>query len=623
MCGIVGFNWDDEKLLKKMVKIVEHRGPDESGYYLDNGISLGHRRLSVIDLFTGQQPIHNEDESIWIVFNGEIYNFKELRMLLEEKKHRFYTSSDTEVIIHLYEELGEDCVKKLNGMFAFAIWDSNKKKLLLARDRLGIKPLYYYINEKKFIFASEIKAILGFEEVKRDIDLNALTEFLIYRYVPGSRTMIKNIYKLLPGHILILKNNAFQIHKYWDLKENISNESEEKYAKKLKVLLEESIKKRLISDVPLGVFLSGGIDSSCVVGLMSKMSEDIKTFSVGFGPEVENELSYARFISEYFDTDHYEINVEEKDLSLLPKMIWNLDEPIGDAATLPTYIISTFAKKKVTVVLAGEGGDELFAGYDNYKIMMWGRNFSKLVPNFLKYDFFPIINKRFYNFSNLKRILDFISAKQEYKQYSSVISMFNDYEMKKLGNFENENEIIKNFFSNNQMTFLNKLLYFSIKTKLVNDYLMKADKMTMANAVEERVPILDHNIVEFSFTVPTTLKLKGLTGKYIMKKAMQDVLPKQIINRKKRGYNAPMDYWFKHSLKDFLEQLLDNSSHNYYNKEYVLGELKKFQKSGNNYNLNFYNAQKLWSVLVFEMWYRIFIDTDKSYKLNLNLNKLF
>lgn len=606
MCGIIGFNWNDKNTLKEMMKSVAHRGPDESGIYLDDDISLGHQRLKIIDLKTGKQPIHNENGTIQVLFNGEIYNFRELREDLDEKGHRFYTNSDTEVIIHSYEEWGLDCVNYYNGMFAFALWDSTKKQLVLARDRLGIKPLYYYFNEGNFIFASEIKAILAYEEVERKVDLNALGEYFAYKYVPSNRTMIKNIYKLLPGHILIFKNNEIKVSRYWDLKESIADNSESYYIAKLRDLLRQSVKMRLMSDVPLGVYLSGGIDSSCIVALMSEIRDNITTFSVGFGSEGESEVGYARFVSEYFGSEHHEVNVAENDLKILPEMVWHLDEPIADAATLPTYVISRFAKKEVTVVLAGEGGDELFAGYDNYKIMMLGHNLSKSIPNFLKPKM-SNISKYFPDHSNIKRVFDMMRAKDDYERYSGVISLLNENELNKLG-FNKENS--SNIYFPKNMKLLNKLLYFGIKTWLPNDFFMKADKMTMAHAVEERVPLLDHNIAEFSFTLPTKLKLRGLTGKYIFKKAMVGILPKRIIHRRKHGYNAPMDYWFKHTLRDVLAQLLDESSHNLYNKNYALNLLKEFQKSGKNYKMNFYNAQKLWSFLVFEIWHKMFIEQE-------------
>ena len=609
MCGIVGFNWHDEKLLEKMMAVVAHRGPDESGIYLDDHVSLGHQRLKIIDLVTGKQPIHNEDNSLQIVFNGEIYNYLELKESLIQKGHRFYTNSDTEVIIHAYEEYGADCVKQFNGAFAFAIWDKNRQRLFLARDRLGIKPLYYYINGNRFIFASELKAILEYEGTRRNINISALNEFLTYRYVPSERTLIENIYKLLPGHILLLKDGKIQTSKYWDLVENITDEPEEYYVERLRELLRQSVKQRLMSEVPLGVYLSGGLDSSCVVALMSEITDKIKTFSVGFGSEGKNELEYARFVSNYFGTNHHELNVGEKDLSLLPEMVWHMDEPIGDAAALPIYVLSKFAKKEVTVVLAGEGGDELFAGYDNYKIMMLGHNFSKLLPSFLSHRLSPIIGGCFPESSNVKRVLNLLAAGSEAEQYLSVLSLFNENELRKLGGFSVDSNL-NNYFPDDA-ELLNKLLYFGIKTWLPNDFFVKADKMTMAHAVEERVPILDHNIAEFAFTIPTRLKLKGLTGKYIFKKAMAGLVPDQIINRRKHGFNVPADYWMRHSLKDTFAQLLHESKHNYYDKEYISNLLTRFQKSRGSYNMNFLNAQKLWSILIFEIWYRLFIENKK------------
>ena len=612
MCGIVGFNWHNEKLLREMMAVVEHRGPDESGYYLDERVSLGHQRLKTIDLLTGKQPIHSEDGSAQIVFDGVIYNYLELKESLIQKGHRFYTNSDTEVIIHAYEEYGADCVKQFNGAFAFAIWDKNRQRLFLARDRLGIKPLYYYINGNRFIFASELKAILEYEGTRRNINLSALNEFFTYRYVPSERTLIENIYKLLPGHILTLKDGKIQTSKYWDLVENIADEPEEYYVETLRELLRKSVKQRLMSEVPVGVYLSGGIDSSSVVALMSDITSNIKTFSVGFGSEGEDELAHARFVSNYFGTDHNELIVGEKDLNLLPQMVWHMDEPVVDAATLPTYALSKFVKKEVTVVLAGEGGDELFAGYGFYRLMMRGHKLFRLVPSTIKHSLVPAIAKSLPQYGKTALALDFISARGEQEQFLSLLGLFTKVEQNKLDFFGKGYD--SGGFIPSGMELLNGLLYFGIKTWLPNDCFIKVDRMTMAHGVEERVPILDHNIVEFSFTIPTRLKLKGPTGKYIFKKAMAGLLPDQIINRRKQGFGAPMDYWLRHSAKCVLEQLLHESKHNYYSKEYVLNLLTRFQKSRGSYSyttVNFLNAQKLWGILVFEIWHRMFIENRR------------
>lgn len=609
MCGIVGFTWRDEKLLGDMMSAVRHRGPDESGYYIDDDISLGHQRLKVIDLITGRQPMCNEDGSVQIIYNGEIYNYLELKDALLRKGHNFNTSTDTEVIVHAYEEYGMDCVKYLEGMFAFAIWDIKQKLLLLARDRLGIKPLYYYSEGNKFIFASEVKAILKCDLVKRDIDLIALNEFFTYRYVPSERTLIDKIHKLAPGHTMTVKDNKVETTRYWDLVERITDECDEYYVDELRKLLRKAVKRHLMSDVPLGVYLSGGLDSTCIVALMSEITHNIKTFSVGFGSESKDELGYARFASQYFNTDHNELNLGEKDLASIPEMVWHMDEPVGDAATLPTYILSRFAKRQVTVVLAGEGGDELFAGYDNYKIMVTAHNISKFCPGLLTGNILPMIGDRFHESSNVRRALGLFTARSDAERYLKLLSLFSESELAKLGDYNLDGNL-NNYFPEN-MNILNKLLYFGIKTWLPNDFFIKADKMAMANAVEERVPILDDNIVEFSYTIPPRLKMKGLNGKYVLKKAMSGILPDSIINRQKHGFDVPADYWFKHSLKGVLEQLIHESKHTHYKKEYVLDLLAKFQTHRGSYRMTFLNTQKLWSIFIFEIWHRIFIENMK------------
>ena len=375
MCGICGFlGFEDRTLLKRMCSTIRHRGPDEHGMHIDKRICLGSQRLKVIDLVRGRQPIYNEDRSICIVYNGEIYNFKEIKEGLE-RKHRFYTDTDTEVVLHAYEEYGTGCLKKFNGMFAFAIWDSNKKRLFLARDRLGIKPLYYAFVGEKLLFASEIKAILEYP-IDREIDYIALQDFLAFRIAVDDRTMFKNIKKLLPGHFLLHEKGKFTIKKYWELKMHELKIDEKQCIEEVKSILKESVKSRMISDVPLGVYLSGGIDSSIVTGLMSQLEGNVKTFSVGFG-EKEDEIRYARLVADHLSTDHHEIIVEPNTMKLLPEIIWHLDEPMADPATIPTYILSEFTKKKSTVVLTGEGGDEQFGGYMQYKFMLLNQSYDR------------------------------------------------------------------------------------------------------------------------------------------------------------------------------------------------------------------------------------------------------
>ncbi len=604
MCGIVGFNWSDGHLLRKMMDTFQHRGPDESGQFIDAFISLGHQRLKIIDLESGRQPIHNEDGTVHVIFNGEIYNFQQVRETLERKGHKFSTHTDTEVIVHAYEEDGIECVQQFNGMFAFALYDSIKKVLVLARDRIGVKPLYYFFDGRKFIFASEIKAILADSTIPREIDNTAFLEYFSFRYNPGDHTLFRGIKKILPGHMLVFRNGLIEKKQYWNIFENRFNESEDYLIQKLKTLLSDSVESRLVSDVPLGVFLSGGLDSASIVAVMNEKSRDIKTFSVGFESAEDSELPYARQIAEEFGTDHHEFLMEDHHLSLLPKMVWHLDEPIGDAATLPTLVISEKAKKYVTVILAGEGGDEVFAGYNNQRIMMQTARFDPRIKILKK--IISQLNKVIPLESNWYRIISVLSADTIEQQYFVLNSLFNSQELVQLG-IEGREPDVSAFFPRQQMDCLNMLQYYGFKTWLPNDFCMKADKMTMAYGVEERAPFLDYNLVNFGFSLPHQFKINHGTGKFLLKKAMKSLLPKKIIYRKKHGYNAPMDAWFKGRLKETLESIFDEKEHTFYDTAYVSNLLDKFQHSGTNYSMNFFNAQKLWSVLMFEIWYTIFI----------------
>ncbi|NQU79393.1 asparagine synthase (glutamine-hydrolyzing) [Candidatus Woesearchaeota archaeon] len=608
MCGIVGFNFEDKDLVRCMADKIAHRGPDAHGYYTDKDISLGHRRLSIIDLSDrGKQPMESHDGRCVIVYNGEVYNYKAIRLELEKKGYTFRSGTDTEVIVNAYQEYGADCVKMLNGIFAFAIWDTQTKKLFLARDRMGIKPLYYHFSDGKLLFASEIKALLEYD-IPRVVDTDAFATFMNFRFVTGHKTMIEGIHKLLPGCTLTFDagNKDIEIKKYWDVTENVQKGSANHFARKLRKLLSESVEMRLMSDVPLGVYLSGGIDSSAIVGLMKKVTDNIKTFSVGFGDEVDNEYSQAQLVADHFGTDHHQVSVTEKHLKLLPKMVYHMDEPIGDAATLPTYVISEFAKKKVTVVLAGEGADEQFAGYDRYKMMLYGHRLSQLTPSFMKQRF---LNAKFAN-TNLERLRDLVCSSELGEKYMKAISLFDKKNLSGLGVAENDyvRKVVDEKFVNNRMKrMLNKVLYFDQKTLLPDDFFMKADKMTMAHSVEERVPFLDHRIVEFSFTLPPRYKMYGLKEKYILKKAMKGLLPEVIIKRKKRGYNTPMDHWLKGELKGQMEELLAEKNHKLYDQTKMSSMLTSFQKSGKDYKKNWFKSQQLWSMLMFEMWYKQFI----------------
>ncbi len=603
MCGIYGIvdfkdNIIDQKLIEQMRDSLRHRGPDGEGIFINQGArgkgqaALGHRRLSIIDLKTGNQPMFNEDKSIVVVFNGEIYNFNELKEGLIKKGHRFKTKSDTEVILHQYEEDGWECAKRFNGIFAFALWDDNKKTLLLARDRIGIKPLYYFYNDKRLIFASEIRAILKAFSERPEINPSSLFRYLILQYIPAPDTLYKNIYKLLPASVLILNRNGIEIKQYWGLEEARSQKpevrsndpnDEEAISKKLLKTIDESVNSQLISDVPLGAFLSGGIDSSTIIAFMSKrMKEPVKTFSVGFdtADPYYNELNYARIASKYFKTEHHEIIVRPEDVvNLFPVIARHLDDPINDPAVLPTYMVSKLAKEHVKVVLSGEGADELFGGYLRYSLDKLAKHYQ-LLPKLVRNGLIkPILDDIIDN----KRIMQGLGALSEpdlSDRYLKWVSVFDiDALRLLLGNpvfIEEGRSKLRAFFRliydeyNPPFPPLAKggvggfesdpILYTDIKTWLPDDLLIKVDRMSMAHGLEARVPYLDNRMVDFALSIPSWLKIKGFKRKYIFKKAVSNILPDEIVKRSKRGFELPISHWFRNELKDFvLERLSDDS----------------------------------------------------------------
>ncbi len=622
MCGITGFNWDDKELIKEMTNSLIHRGPDAEGHFSDKNISLGHRRLAIIDLsVSGNQPMFNENGDIVIVFNGEIYNFKNIKKKL--KSHQFNSNTDTEVLVHLYEELGEKMLQKIEGDFAFCIYDSKLKKLFLARDRMGVKPLYYYFDGTKFIFASEIKSILKCKDIKKSINKIALNKFISLRYIPGKETIFQNIFRMLPGEYLIfdLKNNGLEEYFYWDIETHYLSTKHpiEYYEKNIYNLLKTSVSKRLMSDVPLGVYLSGGIDSSAIVGMMNELGQkEIKTFSVAFkyGEDV-NELPYAKQIAEKFKTDHTEFYIEPDIVHELPKMLYHLDEPIADPAIIPVNLMSKKAKKHITVVLTGEGGDELFGGYDQYRLLNTGNILSKipftdhlskimnLVPKSLLNKYYKYSSKMGPDsFKRVDNMINSFKHKNYAKAYYELMSVFNDDERKNLlikDSFEEIDymDLNQTFFSS-KMSYLNKLMYFEAKNQMCESFLMKADKMTMAYAIEGRVPFLDHNLVDFAFKIPSNLKVhRGIT-KYILKKSLRRLLPKEILKRKKQGFIVPIENWIQKDLKESVDQLLDKKEID----KMKLFNYKEVNKIFKNYNKGklFYGRQA-WNLLCFKLWY--------------------
>jgi asparagine synthase (glutamine-hydrolysing) len=627
ICGVVGIS--DKELIKKMCDVIQHRGPDDHGYFIDDKVCLGNRRLSIIDIAGGHQPIHNEDESIWITYNGEIYNFLELKNELERKGHRFYTNSDTETIIHCYEEYGDECPKKLRGMFGFAIWDKKRKMLLLARDRLGKKPLYYTVIDGNFIFASEIKSILQYEGVKREVNPRALHHFLTLQYVPGPDTMFKGIFKLPQGCILTYQNGRIKISKYWDINMKISEEgNEEYYSKKILDLFKESVKIRLMSEVPLGVYLSGGIDSSAVTGVMSTLiDEPVKTFTVGFGHPTD-EFKYAKIVADRFDTDHKELTVKAKSVEILPKVIWHFDEPVADPAALPTFLMSQATKKYVTVVLVGEGGDEVFAGYPKYKIMRNLKHYKKRIPKVLRGKFSSkslTFLAKILPDSKTKKYIDFAAGfipswENDSESYLKMCSPgFNEEEKMELYSREfkekmkNENtvNVLKPYFKRN-IDFVNKMVAFDMKVWMCDRLLMKVDKMTMAYSIEARAPFLDQVLVNFANRMPMNLRI----GKYIFKKAMKDILPKEILERRKHAFVVPISTWFDKELKDLASEILMKLHRGeYFKKKYIDGHILRNTKK-------LMHDHQIWNLLNFEIWYKIFIEGHNLAKPQLSLDKL-
>lgn len=629
MCGIVGVV--SERLLKgvsieSLTNILVHRGPDDYGVYSDNYVALGHRRLSIVDLESGHQPIFNEDRSKCIVFNGEIYNFNELRDELLNKGHRFSTHSDTETILHAYEEWDKNCVNRLRGMFAFAIWDSDKKRLFIARDRLGIKPLFYAEHMGKFYFASEMKAILADSSIPRDIDDVALASYFTLSYIPAHLTIYSNIRKLLPGHMLFWQNGKVRIQKYWDVHFCPDRTKGEKYF--IDGFLEhfqDAVKMRLMSDVPLGAFLSGGIDSSAVVASMSTVSsQPVNTFCMGFGGHTGgylDERKYAQLVSDRYSTNHKYYKVVPRFDGLLDKIVRSFDEPFADDSTIPSYFVCKVARQNVTVALSGLGGDELFAGYERYLGFQLSRSYEKL-PYFLKERVIRRIIEKFperadghYTINHMKRFVrsGSLPAAQRYFGYISISNsdsnLFSDSERFRQA-VEACQEIILSYFNApNADNDLNRIFYCDLKTYVPDDILAVTDRMSMYHSLEVRVPFLDHKLVEFCATIPPEMKLKGFRKKYLLKKAVQDMLPSEVINHRKQGFVGPMTSWLKTDLKSYVLESLSQKNlarHGLFNEK-VITRLIHEHFSGKEIH-----DTLIWSLIVFQAWFDLYIEQGTS-----------
>jgi asparagine synthase (glutamine-hydrolysing) len=626
MCGLTGIFYPDlstpvsEPLLQRMTSVLVHRGPDEGAIHIDGPVGLGHRRLNIIDLEGGKQPIFNEDKTKAIVFNGEIYNFQELRKTLLEKGHHLETRSDTEVIVHAYEEYGERCVNHLRGMFAFAIWDREKKQLFLARDRVGIKPLYYYWDGRKFLFASEMKAILQDPAIRREIDPCALDDYLTYLYIPAPKTIFQSIRKLLPGHMLTVSEQGLREREYWDLTFAATNDlAEADYAAGLLEKLQESVAIHLVSEVPLGAFLSGGIDSSAVVGLMARlMSQPVNTASIGFRESGFDELPYARLVSERFHTCAYEKTVEAEAATILDKLVWHFDEPFADSSMVPTYYVSQAARERVTVCLSGDGGDENFAGYRRYRFDLLENQIRALFPQTLRQPLFGALGRMYPKADWLpqifraKTLLTNLSLSPE-EGYFHSLSWFSPKmkgllyrdPLKKTLNGYDTFSVMKTYFDRSQgWDPLSRIQYVDIKTYLVDDILTKVDRASMAHSLEVRVPLLDHEVMEYAASIPPGYKLHNGEGKYVLKKALLGLLPAEIIARKKMGFAIPLAHWFRDGLKASFEERIfarDAFTSELFDPSPIRQWWAQHQRGTRDY------AHYLWALLVLECWGRRFI----------------
>jgi asparagine synthase (glutamine-hydrolysing) len=625
MCGICGklsLRRDGPsvsgELLRHMLNSITHRGPDEEGIYRSGPVGLGHRRLKIIDLTSGKQPLCNEDGTVWVIYNGEVYNYKELTSYLVAKGHRFTTASDTEVIVHLYEEFGAECVKQLRGMFSFALWDDHEQSLLLARDRVGIKPMYYCQTADSLLFASEIKAILADSSIPREVEPQAIDRFLTFFYAPGDQTVFKNIRKLEPGHYLLARNGEVKVSRYWDLVFEKKHRSFAAAAEDLENLLSHTVRDHMISDVPVGVLLSGGVDSSGVLSFaVENTTKPVDTFTVGFDGGCTDERPYARMVASIYGARNYEITITPQSFwDFLPKYVWHMEEPVCEPPAIALYYVSKLARERVTVLLSGEGGDEAFAGYPSYRNFVWLEKLKKWlgpmaspVGSLVAASFPGNGQTRYGKYGPLLQT----SLEDYYYSHSSGPYQFFNRNFSELYTSDFlatigqgiRADMAKNCFSRVQsLDPLDRMLYVDTKTWLPDDLLIKADKMTMANSLELRVPLLDHQVLEFAASLPASYKLNGTSTKHILKKALAKRLPKQILKRKKSGFPVPYAAWLNHELRPAVSEILldrETLARGYFKRKSIESLL---QSSSTGRNC----SKELFSLAILEIWHRTFLD---------------
>jgi asparagine synthase (glutamine-hydrolysing) len=629
MCGIAGFAFTDPRhpvdreLLDRMTGVLRHRGPDADGSHFGPGVALGHRRLSIIDLATGDQPIYNETRSVAIVFNGEIYNFPELARELEARGHTLATRSDTETIVHAYEDFGLEFVKRLRGMFAFALWDEPNRRLILARDRAGKKPLYYHADGERLVFASEIKALLQDSSIKRRISAEGLSDYFTFGVIPAPGTVFQDIQQIPPGHLLVWARGHARLHEYWDVVFDPTGPAAPgAAAEAFAALFDEAVRMRMVADVPLGAFLSGGVDSSAVVASMARQStRPVVTTTVGFVERTHSELEHARVVAKALGTEHHELLVKPDAIGDLPRLVWHLDQPFADSSALPTYYVSRAARERVTVALSGDGGDELFAGYQRrYGIHRLEQRLRRLIPGPVRRGVLAPL-ARIYPRSDriprplrLKLVLSNLGQSFE-RAYFNDMSLFLDEEKQALctpeflGQTRHHDPIAgfaRHFDRVRDADPLSRVLYVDFKTWLANDILVKVDRMSMACSLEVRSPLLDHKIVEFAASLPPALKFRGSVSKYLLKRHVEGRLPAAAVHRPKQGFELPLATWLRGELREMARDLLFSpltAGRGYVRPEAVKRIWDTHQSGYRSH------AAQIWALMVLELWHRQYVDT--------------
>jgi asparagine synthase (glutamine-hydrolysing) len=629
MCGIAGLldlgnHPIDPAVLQRMCDRIAHRGPDAAGYHVRGPVGLGHRRLSIIDLSTGTQPMGNENGTVWVTFNGEIYNFNDLRRPLEACGHRFSTHSDTEVIVHAYEQYGRECVNHFRGMFAFAVWDERARQLFVARDRLGKKPLYYSIANGQFVFASELQGLLAHPDISRTIDPTAIDDYLTYGYIPAPKTIFRNVFKLPPAHTLTVEwppsgNATVRTERYWQLaygpKDNID---ETQALEGLADVLTDAVRLRMIADVPLGALLSGGVDSGVIVALMSGLSpKPVKTFSIGFDEKAFNELPAARFVAERYRTDHHELIVRPDALEVLPTLVRHYGEPYADSSAIPSYYVAKMTREHVTVALNGDGGDECFAGYERYLGVLMGERYRRLPwllrrgfiepLSFLIPDYIPRRNR----LRQAKRFLEGAHRSAD-ELYAGWVSFFGPDRKRDLYSptFQadlagySSNLWLSNLFGGAPEQSLDRVLAVDVESYLPYDLLTKMDIATMAHGLEARSPFLDHKVMEFAARLPANLKIRGRTLKYLLRKFATRYFPDEHLNRRKMGFGVPVGDWMRNQLRPLVEDtvLSDRAMNRGYFRPEAVRQLCREHFAGKDHSF------PIWALLCLELWHREFVD---------------